>query len=99
MAVSLMTLDPGSADVVYAFGVCLYYSGNLEDGINQFQRALELNPDHSKSERMLMKAESFKIKIENGDFNHNQYLFSDVLHFTQQIFILIFLISSLYKCS
>lgn len=62
-----MKFDPTSADAVHVAGVCAYFSGDLDEGIIHFRQALELDPHHDKAQTMRFKAESLKVKKQNGD--------------------------------
>lgn len=68
IAVSCMKPDLASADAVYVLGLCLFYKGNLNEGITHFQQVLKLDPDHSKAQVMQLKAKSLKEKTEIGKF-------------------------------
>ncbi|XP_004526657.1 dnaJ homolog subfamily C member 7 isoform X3 [Ceratitis capitata] len=67
IAVSVMKLDSTSADAIYVRGLCLYYTDNLEKGILHFERALQLDPDHSKAKEMRNKSKALKEMKENGN--------------------------------
>lgn len=86
IAVSVMKLDPTSADAIFVRGLCLYYTDNLEKGILHFERALQWDPDHKKAKEMRNKAKLLKETKENGNmlfksgrYREAQKIYTDAL--------------------
>lgn len=65
-----MIIDSSSADAAYLGGLCSYYKGDLTKSLTYFQKAIDLNPDHERTQIVKQKAEKLK-KI--NDMGHNLY--------------------------
>jgi tetratricopeptide (TPR) repeat protein len=48
-------LYPDSWNVYDSYGEALFLSGKIDDAVNNYQKALELNPDSKSSKGMLLK--------------------------------------------
>lgn len=75
-----MESESANTDAHYVRGLCFYYNGNLDEGINIFGLVLTLNPGHSKASAMQLKAKEIKNKKEQGDFQC-----IDLVHFSDSL--------------
>lgn len=52
---------------MYVAGLCAHYNGDLGKGLEYFGKAHRMDPNHHKTNVMLLKTKSLQEKKENGD--------------------------------
>lgn len=82
-----MKTNPSNIDAVYVAGLCAHYKGDLAKGLEYFERAFEINPNHHKTNVMRLKAKKLQEKKENGDelskagqFYEARKMYTEALH-------------------
>lgn len=68
VASSCMSMNPSSADAVYKLGLCFYYKGELDEGVELFMRALTLDANHNEAKNMGLKAETLRAEKQRGNY-------------------------------
>lgn len=61
-------LDSGNTMILNNMGVCLLYAGKLKDAINLYERAINLNPQKSLNESLLVNLSTL-YELESNNSN------------------------------
>jgi len=65
-------LDTGNTMILNNMGVCLLYAGKLKDAINLYERAINLNPQKSLNESLLVNLSTL-YELESNNSKAKKY--------------------------